>query len=92
MFSPKLLDEYFKGIDAGKLRGQWGLGVHIMESPHGTVYGHSGFMPGYITNLLYFADDQFSLCFQVNTSQKERTTITRYLPGLSKTIAAILQE
>lgn len=92
MFSPKLLDEYFKGIDAGKLRGQWGLGVHIMETPHGTVYGHSGFMPGYITNLLYFADDQFSLCFQVNTSQKERTTITRYLPGLSKTIAAILQE
>ena len=42
MFSPALLEEYTKGVDAGRMDGEWGLGVHITETPEGTVYGHSG--------------------------------------------------
>ena len=87
MFDADLLDDYFKGIDAGRMGGQWGLGVHIRETPHGTVYGHSGFMPGYITNMMYFPKDEFAVCYQLNTSDGERTAIMRELPDIGKLIS-----
>lgn len=90
MFDKSLLEEYLKGIDAGRLGGQWGLGVHIRETPHGTAYGHSGFMPGYITNMLYFSKYKFGICYQINTSDKTRTAIMRQLPALSGTIVDAL--
>lgn len=92
MFSPTLLKEYFKGIDAQSLRGEWGLGVHIRKSPFGTLYGHSGFMPGYVTNMFYFPDHKFSICFQVNTTDKTKTSIMRKLPSISKVIIDELQK
>ena len=92
MFDPALLPVYFEGRDAKELRGEWGLGVHIMQSPIGVVYGHSGFMPGYITNLMYFPDHQFSMCYQINTSDKERTAILRQLPSVSKVIIKALRD
>jgi D-alanyl-D-alanine carboxypeptidase len=91
MFDKSLLDEYFQGIDAGRLGGKWGLGVHIRESPHGPVYGHSGFMPGYITNMLYFPKRGFGICYQINTSDKARTDILRQLPTVSGTIFKTLE-
>lgn len=87
MFNPKLLKEYFKGINAGRLGGQWGLGVHIKETPLGKTYGHSGFMPGYITNMVYFTKGKFAICYQVNTSDRERLSIMRSLPKLGKLIS-----
>lgn len=86
MFAPKLLNEYLKGIDAGRLGGQWGLGVHIKETPMGRSYGHSGYMPGYITNMVYFAKNKFAICYQVNTSNRERLSIMRALPSIAKLI------
>ena len=86
MFDPTLLDEYFKGRDAKQLRGQWGLGVHIQESPFGTVYGHSGFMPGYITNMMYFPEHKFAMCYQINTSDRSKTGAGRKIPMISKII------
>ena len=86
MFNPALLDEYFDGRDAGRLGGQWGLGVHITESDYGKVYGHSGFMPGYITNMNYYADAKFSICYQVNSSTAESRSILRALPELATLI------
>lgn len=82
MFDPSLLSEYFKGIDAGRMRGTWGLGVHIRETPNGTIYGHSGFMPGYVTNMAYSAKDKFSICYQLNTSERSKRTIMRHLPSI----------
>lgn len=82
MFDPKLLDEYFKGVDAGRLGGTWGLGVHIRETPNGKTYGHSGYMPGYITNLIYSADGKFAICYQLNTSDRNKLSVMRSLPSL----------
>lgn len=92
MFSPALLEEYFKGVDAGRLGGEWGLGVHIQETPQGTVYGHSGFMPGYVTNMRYYKKDKFSICYQINTSDRAKMSILRQLPGLGAIVSEELNK
>jgi D-alanyl-D-alanine carboxypeptidase len=92
MFDASLLEEYFNGIDAGNLGGQWGLGVHIRETPHGKAYGHSGFMPGYVTNMRYFAKNKFAISCQINTSDKTRMSILRHFSTISNLINEILNE
>jgi D-alanyl-D-alanine carboxypeptidase len=87
MFDSKLLDEYFNGIDAGRMGGKWGLGVHIRDTANGLVYGHSGFMPGYVTNMMYFSKDKFSICYQLNTSNRTQTSIMKDLPSIAQLIS-----
>ena len=77
VFSKSLLPEFFNGIDAKRLGGTWGLGVHIRKNSMGTSYGHSGFFPGYLTNMLYFPDAKFSIAFQVNTTDPENISLYR---------------
>ena len=86
MFAASLLTEYLDGREATGLGGQWGLGVHIQETPSGKTYGHSGFMPGYITNMIYFEDFNFSICYQINSSKPEARPIMRELSGLARII------
>ena len=52
---------------------KYGLGVIIRPSPLGITYGHSGFMPGYQTELVYFADLKASIAVQVNSSAPRST-------------------
>ena len=47
---------------------RYGLGVIIWPSPQGPVYGHSGFFPGYVTDMRYFPQGDFALALQLNTS------------------------
>lgn len=47
---------------------KYGLGAIIRPTPSGTTYGHSGFFPGYITDMMYFPDKRVALAVQVNTS------------------------
>ncbi len=47
---------------------RYGLGVIIQETPLGLTYGHSGFFPGYLTQMAYFPDHQIAVAVQVNTS------------------------
>lgn len=92
MFNPALLEEYFNGVDAGGLGGEWGLGVHIEKTPEGTVYGHSGFMPGYVTNMRYYKKDKFSICYQINTSDRSKMSILRQLPILGAIVSEELNK
>src|SRR5690606_3998988 len=52
---------------------RYGLGVIIRPSPLGITYGHSGFMPGYMTELVYFPDLKVSVAVQGNTSVARAT-------------------
>jgi D-alanyl-D-alanine carboxypeptidase len=52
---------------------KYGLGVIIRPSPLGITYGHSGFMPGYQTELVYFPDLKASVAVQVNSSAPRST-------------------
>ena len=43
---------------------KYGLGVIIRKSSVGTSYGHSGFFPGYMTDMMYFPDSKVALRFR----------------------------
>jgi D-alanyl-D-alanine carboxypeptidase len=48
---------------------RYGLGVIVRPAtPAGPAWGHSGFFPGYQTELLHLPDRKLTLAIQVNTS------------------------
>src|SRR5262245_1059570 len=47
---------------------RYGLGVIIWPSPKGPVWGHSGYFPGYITEMRYYPDAKIAIALQMNTS------------------------
>jgi D-alanyl-D-alanine carboxypeptidase len=49
---------------------RYGLGVIVRETPLGIVYGHSGFFPGYLTEMRYYAASRIGVAVQVNTSDQ----------------------
>ena len=67
---PKMLDGVAAQLGP---ESKYGLGVIIRPSPLGITYGHSGFMPGYQTELVYFPDRKLSIAVQVNSSARGAT-------------------
>lgn len=69
-FDPSLLPQVLEGVVAPMLGrdAKYGLGVIIRPTQAGTTYGHSGFFPGYITDMMYFPDQRVAIAVQVNTS------------------------
>ncbi|HWN11186.1 MAG TPA: serine hydrolase domain-containing protein [Pyrinomonadaceae bacterium] len=69
-FSPELLPQVLNGRAAPMLgrESKYGLGVIIRQTSAGTSYGHSGFFPGYMTDMMYFPGDKVAVAVQVNTS------------------------
>ncbi len=47
---------------------KYGLGVIIRPTQGGLTYGHSGFFPGYMTDMMYFPEQKIAVAVQVNTS------------------------
>ena len=68
-FDPSMLPMLLDGVPA-RLgpNARYGLGVIIRETPLGTLYGHSGFFPGYQAELLYLPELKAAVAFQVNSS------------------------
>lgn len=68
-FDESLLEEVRTGpeVPLGP-GGRYGLGVIMLELPVGSAWGHSGFMPGYRTEMYYFPEGRFGLALQVNSS------------------------
>ena len=69
-----LMDDLLDGVPA-KLgpETKYGLGVIIRPTQFGVTYGHSGFMPGYQTDLMYFPGLKTSIAVQVNSSTPKST-------------------
>jgi D-alanyl-D-alanine carboxypeptidase len=69
-FSPDLLSQALDGVPAPMLgrESKYGLGVIIRKTAIGTSYGHSGFFPGYMTDMMYFPEHKIAVAVQVNTS------------------------
>ena len=69
-FDKKLLPEFLDGVSAPMLgkETKYGLGVIIRQTRLGVTYGHSGFFPGYMTDMMYFPDKKISVAVQVNSS------------------------
>ena len=73
-FPTAMMPKFLDGVPA-RLGpdAKYGLGVIIQPSPLGVTYGHSGFMPGYQTELTYFPDSKISIAVQVNSSAPRST-------------------
>ena len=73
-FDAAMMPAFLDGVSA-KLGPdtKYGLGVIIRPSPLGITYGHSGFMPGYQTELMYFPQLKVSIAVQVNSSAPRST-------------------
>ncbi|MBK6749547.1 MAG: beta-lactamase family protein [Acidobacteria bacterium] len=69
-FDASLLPQVADGVAAPMLgrETRYGLCVIIRKTPAGTSYGHSGFFPGYMTDMMYFPEQRIAIAVQVNTS------------------------
>ena len=68
-FDPALLPLMLDGVPARLGPGsRYGLGVILTDTPAGPSQGHSGFFPGYLTEMAYFPDLDVAVALQVNTS------------------------
>lgn len=69
-FSKDMLTEMLNGVDSPQLgRGsKYGLGVIIRPTPKGLTYGHSGFFPGYYTDMMYFPEHKIAVAIQLNST------------------------
>ncbi len=69
-YSPALLPQVLDGVPAPMLgrENKYGLGVIIRQTSAGKSYGHSGFFPGYMTDMMYFPEYKVAVAVQVNTS------------------------
>jgi D-alanyl-D-alanine carboxypeptidase len=65
-----VLAEAHHGVAARGLGGtaRYGLGVIVRDSPRGVTYGHSGFFPGYLTEVRYYPASKVAVAVQANTS------------------------
>jgi D-alanyl-D-alanine carboxypeptidase len=71
-FDGELLDEVYDGVPAPLgPNAAYGLGTIMIGLPtSGTAFGHSGFMPGYLTEAYYFPDYGFALALQINSTAR----------------------
>lgn len=69
-FDASLLPQMLDGVSAPMLGKdtKYGLCVIIRNTTAGVSYGHSGFFPGYNTDMMYFPDKKIAVAVQVNTS------------------------
>jgi D-alanyl-D-alanine carboxypeptidase len=66
---------------------RYGLGVIIQDTPLGPSWGHSGFMPGYRTEMRYWPTHGIAVVLQVNTTS--RGALVRPLAAIASEIAEV---
>ena len=69
VFDASLVAAMVDGVPA-KLgpEARYGLGVIVRPTPLGPSWGHSGFFPGYVTEMRYFPEHRIAVAFLINTS------------------------
>jgi D-alanyl-D-alanine carboxypeptidase len=67
---------------------RYGLGVIVRPSPAGLTWGHSGFFPGYQTELVHFVERGVTIAVQINSSAP-RTTGGRSLLRVAHDLAQL---
>lgn len=69
LFEREYLDDLLRSRPAAELGGDraYGLGVIVSDTGLGPVYGHDGFMAGYLATTGYFPDLGVAAALQINT-------------------------
>jgi D-alanyl-D-alanine carboxypeptidase len=78
--SPDSMKELLNGVDASKGRGgskgeRHGLAVQMRPSKWGITYGHDGWFPGYLTQVLYYLERRLAIALQINSDNQRETTL-----------------
>lgn len=69
----------------------YGAGVAIYhDTPLGPVYGHGGWIPGYVSSLRYYADHDLTIAFQINSDLGVVDDSTDLVPALEEALARLL--
>ena len=69
----------------------YGAGVAIYETtPHGPVYGHGGWIPGYVSSLRHFADHERTVAFQINSDAGVVDDSSDLVPAFEAALANVL--
>jgi D-alanyl-D-alanine carboxypeptidase len=91
-FDASLLPQVLDGVAAPMLGRdtKYGLGVIIRQTAAGRSYGHSGFFPGYVTDMMYFPDSKIAVAVQVNTSAPQ--TLGKPLGRVLAEMAQVIQD
>lgn len=69
----------------------YGSGVAIYaDTPFGPVYGHGGWLPGYVTSLRHYGDHGISIAFQINTDIGIADDSSDLVPALEAALAELI--
>ncbi len=69
----------------------YGTGVAVYEeTPFGPVYGHGGWIPGYVSSLRHYADYGLTIAFQINTDIGVLDDSTDLIPALETALVELL--
>jgi D-alanyl-D-alanine carboxypeptidase len=69
---------------------QYGAGVVIdADSARGRVYGHGGWIPGYVSSLRHYADHGVTVAFQINTDAGFLEGTSGLVPALEAALAEL---
>jgi D-alanyl-D-alanine carboxypeptidase len=70
---------------------RYGMGVAVYRaSPHGPVYGHGGWIPGYVSSLRYYADAGVAVAFQINTDDGGATDVGAVVQEMEARLADVV--
>jgi D-alanyl-D-alanine carboxypeptidase len=70
---------------------RYGMGVAIYRAgPFGPVYGHGGWIPGYVSSLRYYADPGVAIAFQINTDRGLADGARSVVEALEARLAAVV--
>jgi D-alanyl-D-alanine carboxypeptidase len=68
----------------------YGAGVAIyVDTPRGPVYGHGGWIPGFVSSLRHYADHGITVAFQINTDAGVLDDTTDLVPALERALARL---
>ncbi len=68
---------------------RYGFGVIVSKTPHGPSWGHSGFFPGYLSEMMWFPELECCIAVQFNTDDMRKAGHPRQM---LMQIASILAE
>jgi D-alanyl-D-alanine carboxypeptidase len=86
------LERLLDSVPEGKNRPdrRYGTGVAIYTAtPYGPVYGHAGWIPGYVSNLRYYADFGITVAFQINSDTSMLGERSDLVPALEAALAEL---
>lgn len=84
----RLLDAVPVGPETPGLRYGAGVAIHA-ETPLGPVYGHGGWIPGYVSSLRHYADHGVTVAFQINSDAGVVDDSSDLVPALEAALARL---